>query len=106
VVALGGGSVTVSGLIAWRRRPDSRVGLLMTVTGVAFYVRPLLSQLAGERAVTLVTPLLHLWMYPFVTLVLTFLSGGRFETRQERVLVAAFLVPKALGQELWMLVQP
>jgi hypothetical protein len=53
VLALVGASFTFCGLIAWRRRPDSRSGLLMTVTGFAFYVRPLLSQIPGELSVTL-----------------------------------------------------
>src|SRR4051794_3550090 len=77
VLALVGGSFACCGLIAWRRRPDSRSGMLMTATGFAFYVRPLLSQLPGELAVTLFTVLLNVWMYSFVALVLTFLSGGR-----------------------------
>src|SRR6185312_2737019 len=106
VLALVGGSFAFCGLIAWRRRPDSRVGALMTATGFAFYVRPLLSQLPGELAVTLFTVLLDLWMYPFVALVLTFLSGGRFESRADRLLVAAYAIPLVLGQVLWMLFDP
>jgi signal transduction histidine kinase len=102
VLALVGGSFTFCGLIAWRRRPDSRSGLLMTVTGFAFYVRPLLSQIPGELSVTLFTVLLNLWMYPFVALVLTFLSGGRLQTRLDRLLVAVFVIPQVLGQALWM----
>src|SRR3954453_20783307 len=94
VLALVGGSFAACGLIAWRRRPDSRVGMLMTATGFLFYVRPLLSQLPGDLALTLFTVMLNLWMYPFVALVLTFLSGGRLETRLDRFLVAAFVIPQ------------
>ena len=106
VLALVGGSFTFCGLIAWRRRPDSRSGLLMTITGFAFYVRPLLSQIPGELSETLFTVLLNLWMYPFVALVLTFLSGGRLQTRLDRFLVAVFVIPQVLGQALWMQFDP
>jgi signal transduction histidine kinase len=106
VLALVGGSFAFCGLIAWRRRPDSRVGMLMTATGFAFYVRPLLSQLPGELPLTLFTVLLNLWMYPFVALVLAYRSGGRLESRGDRVLVLAFLIPQVLGQVLWMLFDP
>ena len=44
VFRLIGGSFAACGLIAWRRRPDSRIGLLMTATGFAFFVSPLLRQ--------------------------------------------------------------
>jgi signal transduction histidine kinase len=105
-LALVGGSFACCGLIAWQRRPDSRIGVLMTATGFAFYVRPMLSQLPGELAVTLFTVLLNLWMYPFVALLLTFLSGGRFESQLDRFLVAAYVIPLVLGQALWMLFEP
>src|SRR5689334_4202765 len=36
-----GGSFAVCGLIAWHRRPDSGSGRLMTATGFAFFVSPL-----------------------------------------------------------------
>ena len=45
VFTLVGGSFAAFGLVAWRRRPDSRSGRLMTATGFGFFVQPLLSQL-------------------------------------------------------------
>ena len=39
-----GGAFVACGLIAWRRRPDSRSGLLMTATGFLLFVEPLLRQ--------------------------------------------------------------
>src|SRR5215217_2460920 len=36
VFTLIGGSFAAFGLVAWRRRPDSRSGLLMTATGIGF----------------------------------------------------------------------
>src|SRR5262249_6951977 len=40
VFRLVGGSFAVAGLIAWRRRPDSHIGVLMTVTGFLFFLSP------------------------------------------------------------------
>ena len=106
VLALVGGSFAACGLIAWRRRPDSRSGMLMIATGFLFYLRPLLAQIDGELAITLGILLVNPWIYPFVALVLTFLSGGRLLTRLDRLLVAAYAVPLVLGQVLWMLFDP
>jgi signal transduction histidine kinase len=103
VLALVGGSFAVCGLIAWRRRPDSRSGMLVVATGLLFYVRPLLAQIGGELALTLLILLVDLWIYPFVALLLTFLSGGRLQTRLDRLLVAAYAIPLVFGQLLWML---
>src|SRR3954447_25532350 len=43
VLNLVGGSFMACGLVAWRRRPDSRSGALMTAAGIAFFVPALLS---------------------------------------------------------------
>ena len=50
VLRLVGGSFAACGLVAWRRRPDSRSGLLMTATGFAFLA-------AGAAARDLDSPL-------------------------------------------------
>ena len=52
VYRLVGGSFAACGLIAWRRRPDSRSGALMTATGFGFFVSPLLNQLHAAVAQT------------------------------------------------------
>ncbi len=52
VFTLVGGSFAAFGLVAWRRRPDSRSGRLMTATGFAFFVQPLLSQIDAPLAST------------------------------------------------------
>src|SRR5690242_16950649 len=52
VFNLVGGSFAACGLIAWRRRPDSRSGPLMTATGFAFFVPVLLAQLDSPVATT------------------------------------------------------
>ena len=39
-----GGSFAACGLIAWRRRPDSRSGILMAAAGAGFFISAILSQ--------------------------------------------------------------
>ena len=101
-----GGSFAACGLIAWRRRPDSRSGLLMVATGFLFFVSPLLGQLQGELASTLRVLFVDYWIFPFVTLILTLLTAGRLVTRFDRLLVASYLVPLGIGQLAWMLTDP
>jgi signal transduction histidine kinase len=106
VFTLVGGSFAACGLIAWRRRPDSRSGLLMVTTGFLFFVSPLLGQLDGELANTLRVLFVDYWIFPFVTLILTFLTSGRLQARFDRLLVASYLIPLGIGQVAWMLTDP
>ena len=106
VFTLVGGSFAACGLIAWRRRPDSRSGLLMVATGFLFFVSPLLSQLQGELANTLRVLFVDYWIFPFVTLILTLLTSGRLQTRIDRLLVASYLIPLGIGQVAWMMTDP
>ncbi|MBP2324967.1 signal transduction histidine kinase [Kibdelosporangium banguiense] len=103
VFRLIGGSFAACGLIAWHRRPDNRSGPLMTVTGFAFFVSPLSGQLdwPAARAVSMWLP--DLWVLFFVLLVLTFLTGGRVQTKADRVLAGAVLVELVILAPLWML---
>ena len=93
VFTLVGGSFAACGLLAWRRRPDSRSGLLMVATGFLFFVAPLLGQLEGELASTLWVLFVDYWIFPFVTLILTLLTSGRLQTRFDRLLVASYADP-------------
>src|SRR5687768_14434410 len=88
VFTLVGGSFAACGLLAWRRRPDSRSGPLMVATGFLFFVSPLLGQLQGELAHTLRVMFVDYWIFPFVTVMLTLLTSGRLQTRFDRLLVA------------------
>ena len=106
VFTLVGGSFAACGLLAWRRRPDSRSGPLMVATGFLFFVSPLLSQLEGELAQTVRQLFVDYWIFPFVTLLLTLLSSGRLQTRFDRMLVASYLIPLGIGQVAWMMTDP
>ena len=50
---LSGVSFAACGLIAWRRRPDSAVGRLLTVAGFGVLVAPILGQIDSPLAFTL-----------------------------------------------------
>ena len=88
-----GGSFAACGLIAWRRRPDNRSGRLMTATGFAFFITPLLSQLDSPVAQTAGMLFSEVYTFGLVALILTLVTGGRFTSDGERLLVAAFVLP-------------
>jgi signal transduction histidine kinase len=106
VFTLVGGSFAACGLVAWRRRPDSRSGMLMTATGFLFFVDPLLGQLDGELASTVAILIVDWWIFPFAALILTLLTRGRLQTRFDRLLVASFAIPIGIGQVAWMMFDP
>jgi len=103
VFGLVGGSFAVSGLIAWRRRPDSRTGALMTATGFAFFISPLLRQVDGAVAFMVWNLLVDTWIFFFVPVLLTLLTAGRLRSHRDRWLVAAYAFPLVLLQVVWLL---
>jgi signal transduction histidine kinase len=106
VFALVGGSFAASGLVAWRRRPDSRSGMLMTATGFAFFIGPLLGQLDAPLAATARVLTVDWWIFLFVPLILTLLTRGRLHGALDKGLVASFAVPLVLLQVAWMMLDP
>jgi signal transduction histidine kinase len=103
VFRLIGGSFAAAGLVAWRRRPDSRSGLLMTATGFLFYLFPLLSQIDAPAAATLSMLVDDYWTIPFVALLLTYVTGGRLRSRIDRTLVWLFVLPLVILEFIWLL---
>jgi signal transduction histidine kinase len=87
-----GGMFAACGLVAWRRRPDSRSGLLMVATGFGLLVEPLFDQIDPGALRTVGDLLEDAWSIPVSALLLTFLTGGRLKTRVDRVLVGAFVL--------------
>src|SRR4051794_34326554 len=51
---LSGVSFAACGLVAWRRRPDSAIGLMLTVAGFGVLVSAILGQVHSSLAFTLV----------------------------------------------------
>jgi signal transduction histidine kinase len=103
VLNLLGGSFAACGLIAWRRRPDSRSGALMTATGFAFFVPALLTPRDSSLAVTIGSLFSDAWVLFFVPLLLTFLTAGRLRSKVDWALLWAFAVPAVGLQFLYML---
>jgi hypothetical protein len=103
VFGLVGGSFAVSGLVAWRRRPDSRTGVLMTATGFAFLLSPLLRQLEGALAHTVWSLTVDLWIFFFIPVLLTLLTRGRLRRHSDRWLLAAYGLPLVILQPVWLL---
>ncbi|HKH16722.1 MAG TPA: histidine kinase dimerization/phosphoacceptor domain-containing protein, partial [Solirubrobacteraceae bacterium] len=103
VFTLIGGSFAACGLVAWRRRPDSRSGMLMAATGFLFFIGPLLGQLDGAFVSTVRVLCIDWWVFSFVALILTLLTSGRVQSRFDHMLVAAYAVPLVIGQLLWMM---
>jgi signal transduction histidine kinase len=106
VLTLVGGSFAACGLIAWRRRPDSRSGMLMAGTGFAFIAVQLLGQVEGELASTVRVLGTDWWIFFFVALILTLHTGGRMQSRLDRLLVASYAVPLGVAQVAWMMFDP
>ena len=98
-----GGSFAVCGLIAWRRRPDSRSGLLMTAAGAGFFLSAIIGQFDPPLAQTASILVQELWAPFFVALVLTLLTGGRLESRVDWLLVGAFVLALWILQLVWLL---
>jgi signal transduction histidine kinase len=92
VYRLVGGSFAAFGLIAWHRRPDSLSGPLMTATGFGLLVSLLLKQIHTGLAQTAGEVLEDIWAPAFVALVLSFVTGGRLQSRIDRLIVAGFFV--------------
>ena len=103
VFACVGGSFAACGLIAWRRRPDSRSGALMTATGFAFFLPALFGQIEAPLPATLVAWWVDLSSVFFVALLLTLLTAGRLESRLDKLLVFAFVLPLLILNFVWLL---
>ena len=100
-----GGSFIACGLIAWERRPDSRTGPLMTLTGFMFLAEAFLTAVGSDVAYTLGQWAGNWWTPPFAALVLGFPSG-RLSSRIDRGIVAAFLFGTVVLQLVYVMFLP
>jgi hypothetical protein len=98
-----GGSFAACGLIAWRRRPDSRSGLLMAGAGVGFFLSAIVGQVDTPIAQTASILVQEMWAPFFVALLLTLLTGGRLASRVDWLLVGAFVLALWVLQLVWLL---
>src|SRR3954471_10902763 len=88
---LSGVSFAACGLIAWRRRPDSAVGPMLTVAGFGVLLSAILGQVDSPVAFTINLLFGELWIAVYAALILSFVTGGRLATRIDVVLVDAFI---------------
>jgi signal transduction histidine kinase len=100
-----GGSFIACGLIAWQRRPDSRTGPLMTLTGFLFLSEALLSEVDSHGAYTLSQWAANWWTPPFAALVLGFPSG-RITSRVDWAIIGAFVFGDVVLQLVWLFFLP
>ncbi|HEX6618131.1 MAG TPA: histidine kinase [Solirubrobacteraceae bacterium] len=98
-----GGSFAACGLIAWRRRPDSRSGVLMAAAGAGFFTSAIVGQFDAPIAQTASILVQELWAPFFVALLLTLLTSGRLESRVDWLLVGAFVLALWVLQVVWLL---
>src|SRR3954470_12441635 len=89
---LSGVSFAACGLVAWRRRPDSAVGPMLTATGFGVLLSAILGQLDSPLAFTLALLFGELWIALYAALILSFVTGGRLATRIDVLLVEVFIV--------------
>src|SRR3954447_5297877 len=89
---LSGVSFMACGLIAWRRRPDSAVGLMLTVAGFGVLLSAILEQFDSPLVFTVDLLFGELWIALYAALILSFVTGGRLTTRIDVLLVDAFIV--------------
>jgi signal transduction histidine kinase len=89
---LSGISFGACGLVAWRRRPDSAVGPMLTVAGFGVLLSPILGQVDSPLAFTVSLLIGEVWIVLFATLILSFVTGGRLTSTVDLVLVGAFVV--------------
>jgi hypothetical protein len=91
VFTLIGGSFAACGLIAWRRRPDSAIGPMLTVAGFGVLLAAIFGQVDSPLAFTVVLLFGELWIALYAALILSFVTGGRLTTTVDVLLVDAFI---------------
>jgi signal transduction histidine kinase len=101
VALLVGWAYIGSGLVAWRHRPEHRLGPVMVFIGFAWFVT-FLADAADPLLFTLGTGLEDIYLLGFVYLMLSFPSG-RLHSRVDRVLVASALVLTTVVEVAWLL---
>jgi signal transduction histidine kinase len=98
-----GGSFAACGLLAWHRRPQSRAGPLMVVTGLLFFVHVTLGRFHSSFAETIGIAVSNYWVITFAALLVWFPGGRRRWVAGERIVIAAVVVAEVVLVLVWML---
>jgi hypothetical protein len=91
-----------SGLYAWGRRSENRLGVLMTVVGCTYLVWHILIQAHSSSLFTGGIWLSDSWTVLFVLFLLSF-PEGRLNTKFDLVILAMFAVVALPLEFLWLL---
>ncbi|MGH4024733.1 MAG: sensor histidine kinase [Pseudonocardiaceae bacterium] len=105
ILALGTGwTFVVAGLVAWRRRPDSRVGVLMCAVGLAKLLRMVIaSDQEWLFAIGLALDFVPLALYGHLLLAF---PAGQLESRLAQVVVAGAYIDATVVQLATLLLIP
>jgi signal transduction histidine kinase len=101
-----GGSFAACGLLAWHRRPESRAGPLMVVTGLLFFVHGTLDRFHSSFAGTVGIAVSNYWIITFAALLLWFPGGQRRWAAGERLVIGSFVAAEVVLALAWMLFVP
>jgi signal transduction histidine kinase len=101
LAVLVGWAYVVSGLIAWRQRPEHRLGPVMVFIGFAWFAT-FLADADAPVPFTLGTALEDIYLLGFVYLVLSFPSG-LLGSRLDRVLIATAIALTTIVELAWLL---
>ena len=96
-----GWSFLASGCVAWTRRPENHVGVLMVVIGLMWFVSRMLRDWMAPLPLTAGIWLGDAWLLPLAYLLAGF-PLGRLEHRTERVLIGALVVAAIPLEFLWL----
>ena len=100
-----GGSFMVCGLIVWARRPDTRTGVLMWVTGFLYLGSELLDDSGSSLLHTCGEATAVVWLAALAALALGY-PTGKLSGRYERALVIAWVFGTLVWQVVWLLFEP
>jgi signal transduction histidine kinase len=96
-----GMSYVVSGLVAWRQRPDNRLGPVMVFIGFAWFAT-FLGDAGDSLAFTIGTALESVYLVGFVYLILAF-PTGRLTNRADRALFGSAVGIAVVVELVWLL---
>jgi len=101
-----GWSFMASGLVAWKRREENRVGVLMVGIGFLYIVPDALRESSGSMLLASSGLLAANWFLAAFAYLLVAFPSGRAGSRLDRFLVACVVLPAVPLQALWMMFLP
>ena len=100
--ALVGWSFVACGTFLWARRPDNRLGMLMTAVGIVWLLGQTMPLVANPWMFTLGSWLSDLWAACFALFLLSF-PTGRLESRSDVAIVGVYVFVTVPLELLWLL---